>query len=63
MEKYGLRVFENKILKNIFEPKREEITESWRKLHKQELHNSYSSPIIIQVIKSRSMKREWHDGV
>jgi hypothetical protein len=50
MEKYELRVFENEILKQIFEPKREEVTGSSRRLLNQELHNSYSSPNIIRVI-------------
>jgi hypothetical protein len=48
-------VFENKVLKRIFGPKRDEVTGEWRKLHIEELHDLYSSPTIVQVIKSRRM--------
>jgi hypothetical protein len=41
-------------------PKRDEVTGGWRKLHKEELHNFYSSPSIIKMIKSRRMRREGH---
>jgi hypothetical protein len=51
-EEHRLRVFENRVLRRIFEPKRE-ADESWRKLHNDELHNLYSSPNIAKVIKSR----------
>jgi hypothetical protein len=44
-------VFENKVLRRIFGPKREEVTGDWRKLHNEELHNLYSSPNIIRMIK------------
>jgi hypothetical protein len=50
-----LRVFENRVLRRIFEPKRGEATGEWRKLHSGELHNFYSSPDIIRHIKSRRM--------
>ena len=52
------RAFENRVLRRIFGPKREEITGEWRKLHNEELNNLYSSPntLIILVIKSRRMK-------
>jgi hypothetical protein len=50
-EAHRLRVFENRVLR-IFGPKRDEVTGGWRKLHK-ELHNLYSSPSIIRMIKSR----------
>jgi hypothetical protein len=53
-------VFENKVLRRIFGPKREEVTGEWRKLHDQELHNLYSSPDIIRQIKSRRMRWEGH---
>jgi hypothetical protein len=45
------RVFENRALRRIFVPKRDEMTEGWRKLHIKELHNLYSSPSIIKIIK------------
>jgi hypothetical protein len=51
-EKHRLRVFENRVLRKIFGPKREE-DESWIKLHNHELHSLYSSPNIVMVIKSR----------
>jgi hypothetical protein len=46
-----VRVFENRVLRRIFEPKRDEVTGDWRKLHNEELHNLYSSPN--RMIKSR----------
>jgi hypothetical protein len=46
-------VFENRVLRRIFEPKRDEVTGKWRKLHDEELHNLYSSANIIRQIKSR----------
>jgi hypothetical protein len=54
-----LRVFENRVLRRIFGPKREE-DGSWRKLHNDELHNLYSSPNIVTVIKSRRMRWAGH---
>jgi hypothetical protein len=54
-EEHRLRVFENKVLRKIFGPKREE-DGSWRKMHNDELHNLYSSPNIVRVIKSRRMR-------
>jgi hypothetical protein len=51
-EEYRLRVFENKVLRRIFGPKREE-DRLWRKLHNSELHNLYSSPNIVRVIESK----------
>jgi hypothetical protein len=57
-EEHRLRVFENRVLR-IFGPKREEHG-SWRKLHNDELHNPYSSPNIVRVIKSRRMRRTGH---
>jgi hypothetical protein len=56
-EEHRLRVFENRVL--IFGPKREE-DGSWRKLHNDELHNLYSSPNIVRVIKSRRMRWAGH---
>jgi hypothetical protein len=52
-EEHRLRVFENRVLRRIFGPKRDEVTGGWRKLHNEELHNLYSSPSIIRVIKLR----------
>jgi hypothetical protein len=46
-EKHTLRVFENRVLRRIFGPKSDEVTEEWRKLHSGELHNLYTSPNII----------------
>jgi hypothetical protein len=51
-----VRVFENRVLRRIFGPKRDEITEQWRKLNNVELHNLYSSPDIIRKVKSRRMR-------
>jgi hypothetical protein len=58
-EEHRLRVFENRALRNISGPKREE-DGSWRKLHNDELHSLYSSPNIIRVIKSRRMRWAEH---
>jgi hypothetical protein len=54
-EAHRLRIFENRVLRRIFGPKREE-DGSWRKLRNDELHSLYSSPNIIRVIKSRRMR-------
>jgi hypothetical protein len=55
-----VRVFENRVLRRIFGPKREEVVESWKRLHNEELHNLYASPNIIWVIKSRKMRWTGH---
>jgi hypothetical protein len=52
---HKLEVFENRVLRGIFEPKRDEVTGGWRKLHKEEQRDLYSSPRIIKSIKSRWM--------
>jgi hypothetical protein len=52
-EEYRLRVFENRVLRIIFGPNRDEVTVEWSKLHSEELHNLYSSPDIIRQIKSK----------
>jgi hypothetical protein len=54
-EEHRLRVFENRVLRKIFGPKRGK-DGSWRKLHNDELHSLYSSPNIVRVIKSRRMR-------
>jgi hypothetical protein len=59
-EKPRLRVFDNRVLKRIFGPKRDGATGGWRKLHNEELHNLYSSPSIIKIIKSRRMRWVGH---
>jgi hypothetical protein len=51
-----LRVFENRVLRRIFGPKRDEVTGAWRKLHNEELHGLYSTPGIVRVIKARRMR-------
>jgi hypothetical protein len=53
-------VFENRVLRGIFGPKRDEVTGEWRKLHSGELHNLYSSPDIVRQIKSRRMRWAGH---
>jgi hypothetical protein len=58
-EEHRLRVFENRVLRSIFGPKREG-DGSWRKLHNDELHSLYSSPTIAKVIKSRRMRWVGH---
>jgi hypothetical protein len=57
-EEHRLRVFENRMLR-VFEPKKEE-DGSWIKLHNNELHNLYSSPNIVRMIKSRRMRWAGH---
>jgi hypothetical protein len=51
---------ENRVLRRIFGPKRDEETGGWRKLHNEELHNLYSSPSIIRVIRSKTMRWAGH---
>jgi hypothetical protein len=59
-EKHKLRVFENRVSWRIFEPKRDGVMRGWRKLYNEELHNLYSSPSIIRIKKSRSMRWAGH---
>jgi len=59
-EERKLRVFENRVLRRIFGPKRDEVTGEWNRLHNEELNDLYSSPNIVQVIKSRIMIRAGH---
>jgi hypothetical protein len=58
-EEHRLNMSENRVLRRIFGPKRDEMTGGWRKLH-EELHNLYSSPVIVVVIRSRRMKWAGH---
>jgi hypothetical protein len=55
-EDHRLRVFENKVLRRIFGPKRDEVIGEWIKLHNEELRDSYSSASIIRIIKSRMIR-------
>jgi hypothetical protein len=53
-------VFENRVLRRIFGPKRDELTGGWRKLHNEELRDLYSSPCIIRMVKSRRIRCAEH---
>jgi len=55
-EERRLRVFENRVLRRIFGPRRVEVTGEWRKLHTEELNDLYCSPSIFRVIKSRRIR-------
>jgi len=59
-EERRLKVFENRVLRRIFGPGRDEVTEEWRKLHNKELNYLYCSPNIVRVIKSRRMRWAGH---
>ena len=60
MDERRLRAFENRVLRRIFGPKRDGVTGDWRKLHKEELNDLYSSPNIARVTKSRRMRWAAH---
>jgi hypothetical protein len=53
-------VFENRVLRRVFGPKRDEVTGEWRKLHNEELNDLYSLPNIVRVVKSRRMRWAGH---
>jgi hypothetical protein len=59
-EERRLRVFENSVLRRVFGPKRDEVTEEWRKLYNEELSDLYSLPNIVPVVKSRRMRSVGH---
>jgi hypothetical protein len=50
-KEYKLRVFENRVMRRTFGPKRDQVTRGWRKLHNEELRDLYPSPSIIRIIK------------
>jgi hypothetical protein len=53
-------MFENRVLRRIFGPKRDKVIAGWRKLHNEDLHNLHCSPSIIRMIRSRSMRWAGH---
>jgi hypothetical protein len=59
-EEHTLRVFENRVLRRIFRPKTDEVTEEWRKLRKEGFHDLYSSPSIIIIMKARRLRWAGH---
>ena len=59
-EERRLRVFENRVLRKVFGPKRDEVTGEWRELHNEELNDLYSLPSIVRVVKSRRMRWAGH---
>jgi hypothetical protein len=59
-EERRLRVFENRALRRVFGPRREEVTGEWRKLHNEELNDLYSLPNIVRVVKARRMRWAGH---
>jgi hypothetical protein len=59
-KEHRLRVLENRVLRGIFGPKRDEVMGMWRKLHNEKLHNLYSSPDVIRMIKSSKIRWVGH---
>jgi hypothetical protein len=59
-EERRLRVFENRVLRRVFGPKRDEVTGEWRKLHNEKLNDLYSLPNIVRVVQSRRMRWTGH---
>jgi hypothetical protein len=55
INKHRLRVFENRVLRRIFGPRKDEVTRSWRMLHKEDLHNLYSTISMIRMVKTWKM--------
>ena len=60
MEERRLTVSENRVLRKMFRPKRDEVTGEWRRVHSEEINGLYSSPNIIRVIKSKRMRWVGH---
>jgi len=58
-----LRIFENRVLRRIFGPKRDEVTGDWRKLHNEELNDLYCSPNIVRVVKYLGLRGKDNGGV
>jgi hypothetical protein len=59
-EERRLKVFENRVLRRVFGPRRDEVTGEWRKLHNEELNDLYFLPNIVRVVKSRRMRWAGH---
>jgi hypothetical protein len=59
-EEHKLRLFENRVLRRIYGPKRDELIGGWRKLHDEELHNLHFSPNMVRMIKPRRMRLAGH---
>jgi hypothetical protein len=59
-EEHRRRVFENRVLRRIFEPRRNQVTGEWRKLHNEDLHDLHSSPSIIRIMKEKGMRFAGH---
>jgi hypothetical protein len=59
-EERGLRVFEIRVLRRTFGPRRDKVIGEWKKLHNEEFHDLYSSPSIIKIIKARRMRWAGH---
>jgi hypothetical protein len=59
-EERRLKVFENRVLRRVFGPRRDEVTGQWKKLHNEELNDLYSLPNIVRVVKSRRMRWAGH---
>jgi len=59
-EERRLRVFENRVLRRVFRPKKGEVTGEWRKLHNEELTDLYCLPNIVRVVKSRRIRLDGH---